>query len=142
MRDNRDIIQKLDWLATDMEEMEVPGDWLLPVTEARSIIFRLREEVERLQKIAAAATPKPLDDTAPKNRVLIGVERPPFEEKTYYDMVRWVEERQDWMIPRGWNFDKRKWEFARSGVSHYLDPLELPGLPYWEGKDDEEDADV
>lgn len=49
MRDNRDIIQKLDWLANDMEDMEVPGEWLLPVTQARSIIFGLREEIEKLK---------------------------------------------------------------------------------------------
>ena len=136
MRDNRDIIQKLDWLANDMEDMEVPGEWLLPVRQARSIIFRLREEVETLK---AMVTPKPLDDKAPKDRVLIGVERPPCEDKTYYDMVRWVEKKQEWMIPRGWNFDTRKYEFAHTGISHYLDPLELPGLPYWEGKDEEEE---
>lgn len=44
MRDNRDILEKLRWLSDDMEEMEVPGEWLLPVTEARNIIFRLREQ--------------------------------------------------------------------------------------------------
>lgn len=43
MRDNRDILEKLRWLASDMEDMEVPGEWLLPVTEAHSIIARLRE---------------------------------------------------------------------------------------------------
>lgn len=59
MRDNRDILEKLRWLATDMEDMEVPGEWLLPVTQAHSIIFRLREE---LAKLKAMVTPKPLDD--------------------------------------------------------------------------------
>ena len=46
MRDNRDILEKLKWLAADMEDMEVPGEWLLPVTEAHSIIFRVREDAE------------------------------------------------------------------------------------------------
>ena len=49
MRDNRDILDKLKWLSTDMEDMEVPGDWLLPVNEAHSIIVRMREETERLR---------------------------------------------------------------------------------------------
>lgn len=135
MRDNRDILEKLRWLSDDMEDMEVPGEWLLPVTEAHSIIVRLRDEIDKLKAIM---TPKPLNDAAPKDRVLIGVERPPYEDKTYYDLVRWVPDKNDWMIPRGWNFDTRQFEFAHSGISHYLDPLELPGLPYWEGNDEEE----
>lgn len=49
MRDNRDILDKLRWLSNDMEYMEVPGEWLLPVTEAHSIIVRQREEVERMR---------------------------------------------------------------------------------------------
>lgn len=140
MRDNRDILQKLDFVCRDMEEMETPGEWVGPVAEAHSVIVRLREEVARLRAIEAAATPRPIEQ-APKDRVLIGVERPPYEDKTYYDMVRWVEDKQDWMIPRGWNFDTQKYEFARTGISHYLDPLELPGLPYWEGDDEGDDND-
>lgn len=49
MRDNRDILDKLKWLSTDMEDMEVPGDWLLPVNEAHSIIVRMRETLEKLR---------------------------------------------------------------------------------------------
>lgn len=52
MRDNRDILEKLRWLSDDMEEMEVPGEWLLPVTEARNIIFRLREQQQNWAKLA------------------------------------------------------------------------------------------
>jgi hypothetical protein len=139
MRDNRDIIQKLDWLANDMEDMEVPGEWLLPVTQARSIIFGLREEIEKLKAIV---TPKPLDDKAPKDRTLIGVERPPYEDKTYYDMIQWREDQQEWMVEAGidWSVSPGKLVWAHSGVSHYLDPLELPGLPYWEGKDEEDEG--
>lgn len=49
MRDNRDILDKLKWLSADMEDMEVPGDWLLPVNEAHSIIVRMREKLEQLR---------------------------------------------------------------------------------------------
>ena len=49
MRDNRDILDKLKWLSADMEDMEVPGDWLLPVNEAHSIIVRMREKLEKLR---------------------------------------------------------------------------------------------
>lgn len=73
MRDNRDILEKLRWLSNDMEDMEVPGEWLLPVSEAHIIIVRLQDEIDKLKTMV---TPKPLDDSAPKDRVLIGVERP------------------------------------------------------------------
>lgn len=42
MRDNRDILDKLRWLSNDMEYMEVPGEWLPPVTEAADKIEKLR----------------------------------------------------------------------------------------------------
>ena len=42
MRDNRDILDKLLWLSNDMEYMEVPGEWLPPVTEAAAEIEKLR----------------------------------------------------------------------------------------------------
>jgi len=104
-------------------------------------IERLRAEVERLRVIAAAATPKPLDDKAPKDRVLIGVERPPFEDKTYYYMVEWREDKERWMTECGVDWDTGEYRYAFCGVSHYLDPLELPGLPYWEGDDEGDDND-
>jgi hypothetical protein len=66
MKDNRDILEKLRWLSSDMEEMDAPGEWLLPVTQAHSVIFGLREEVERLRVIAAALAAWPsaeIDDS-------------------------------------------------------------------------------
>lgn len=112
------------------------ADWQT-AEEAAATITALREEVERLRIIAAAATPKPLDDKAPKVRVLIGVDRPPYEDKTYYYMVEWREDKQTWMTECGVDWDTGKYRYAFCGASHYLDPLELPGLPYWEGKDEE-----
>lgn len=140
MRDNRDILEKLRWLANDMEDMEAPGEWLLPVSEAHSIIVRLRGQIDKLE---AMVTPKPLDDNAPKDRVLIGVERPPYEDKNYYSRIQWREDTQRWMVECGfdWSVRPAKQLWAYSGASHYLDPLELPGLPYWEG-DDEDGDDV
>ena len=62
MRDNRDILDKLKWLSTDMEDMEVPGDWLLPVNEAHSIIVRMREETERLRVALNRLADEPFSD--------------------------------------------------------------------------------
>ena len=139
MKDNRDIMEKLAWLANDMDVMTAPDEWLQPVLQARSIIFGLREEIERLKAIM---TPKPLDGNEPKDRVLIGVERPPYEEKTYYDIIHWREDQQEWMVEAGcdWNISPAPRIWAHWSASHYLDPLELPGLPYWEGTDEDEDA--
>lgn len=49
MRDNRDILEKLRATVADMEYMEVPGEWLVPVEEARSAITALRADNERLR---------------------------------------------------------------------------------------------
>lgn len=66
MRDNRDIQEKLRWLADDMEYMEAPGEWLQPVVEAHSIIARLRIELEaenkRLRKIIEETAPHRLKE--------------------------------------------------------------------------------
>ena len=139
MKDNRDILEKLAWLANDMDVMTAPDEWLQFVLHARSIIFGLREEIERLKAIM---TPKPLDGNEPKDRALIGVERPPYEEKTYYDIIHWREDQQEWMVEAGcdWNISPAPRIWAHWSASHYLDPLELPGLPYWEGTDEDEDA--
>lgn len=140
MKDNRDILEKLAWLAKDMDVMTAPDEWLQPVLHARSIIFGLREEIERLKAIM---TPKPLDGNEPKDRVLIGVERPPYEDKTYYDIIHWREDHQEWMVEAGcdWNISPAPRLWAHWSASHYLDPLDLPGLPYWDPADDEDDGD-
>lgn len=54
MRDNRDILEKLRWLASDMDYMEAPGEWMQPVLEAHSIIVRLRIDLEAAKAAAAA----------------------------------------------------------------------------------------
>jgi hypothetical protein len=94
------------------------------------------DEIERLR---ALLMPKLLDENAPKDRMLIGVERPPYEDKTYYSMVQWREDTQQWMMEAGvdWSASPGQPVWAYCGVSHYIDPLELPGLPYWEGEDEE-----
>jgi hypothetical protein len=100
------------------------------------------EAAAEIERLRALLTPKLLDENAPKDRMLIGVERPPYEDKTYYSMVQWREDTQQWMMEAGvdWSVSPGRCVWAYCGVSHYIDPLELPGLPYWEGKD-EEDGD-
>ena len=99
----------------------------------------LREAAGEIKRLRALLTPKLLDESAPKDRMLIGLERPPYEDKTYYSMVQWREDTAQWMMEAGvdWSVSpgRRKWAYC--GVSHYIDPLELPGLPYWEGADED-----
>ena len=103
-------------------------------------VLEAAAEIERLQ---ALLTPKPLDENAPKDRMLIGLERPPYEDKTYYSMVQWREDTGQWMMEAGvdWSVSPGRRVWAYCGVSHFLDPLELPGLPYWEGADEEDSDD-
>ena len=109
--------------------------------ECCDVMDKAAVEIERLR---AMVTPKPLDDKAPKDRVLIGVERPPYEDKTYYDIIHWREDQQEWMVEAGcdWNISPAPRLWAHWSASHYLDPLELPGLPYWDPADDEDEGDV
>lgn len=109
--------------------------------ECCDVMDKAAVEIERLR---AMVTPKPLDDKAPKDRVLIGVERPPYEDKTYYDIIHWREDQQEWMVEAGcdWNISPAPRLWAHWSASHYIDPLDLPGLPYWDPADDEDEGDV
>lgn len=109
--------------------------------ECCDVMDKAAVEIERLR---AMVTPKPLDDKAPKDRALIGVERPPYEDKTYYDIIHWREDQQEWMVEAGcdWNISPAPRLWAHWSASHYIDPLDLPGLPYWDPADDEDEGDV
>jgi len=123
-------------------EADDPVSWQLRVALDDSNV-KNDEQAARIEQLRALLTPKLLDENAPKDRMLIGLERPPCEEKTYYSMVQWREDTQQWMMEAGvdWSVSpgRRVWAFC--GVSHYIDPLELPDLPYWDGKDEEDGDD-
>ena len=101
----------------------------------------IKEAVAEIARLTALLTPKPLDENAPKDRELIGVERPPYEDRTYYRMIQWREDMQRWMTQCGVDWETRQYIWAFCGSDHYLDPRELPGLPYWEGEDIEDEAE-
>jgi hypothetical protein len=50
-----DILKALKATADDMEYMEAPGEWVLPVTQAHSVIVRQQEEIERLKAALRAS---------------------------------------------------------------------------------------
>lgn len=82
----------------------------------------VRAERDRAQKaceqIAKRFTPKRLR-YAPKDRIIIGVERPPFEDQTFYYDLIWCDDLKEWVTPH---------IRARNGATHFLDPRDLIGL--------------
>ena len=98
-----------------------------------------RDEITRLRAIAI---PKLLDDSAPKDRELIGVERPPCEDRNYFSFIQWHDDKQKWMARIGydWSVNPAPTLWAICGASHYLDPLAFPLLPEeaFEESDDED----
>ena len=81
-----------------------------------------------LARRGAALTPRPIEE-APKDREVIGVERPPFEDQNYFHMGQWNEEHQQFMADAGYDVDTGKKRWAFCGVSHYVDPMAFPLLP-------------
>ena len=83
-------------------------------------------------EIAKRFTPRRLR-YAPKDRIIIGVNRPPFEETTFYYDIIWSESRQQFVTPC---------VEALNGASHFLDPRDLIGLPPQERKPRKPRADL
>lgn len=102
----------------------------------------LNDADDEITRLRAISTPKPLDDSAPKDRELIGVERPPYEDRNYFSFIQWHEDKQRWMSQIGydWSVNPATTLWAICGASHYLDPLDFPLLPEeaFEGGDDDE----
>ena len=128
-----DIVERLRATADMFELADAP----------HHVVLHMRAAADEIERLRSMVTPKPLDDKAPKDRVLIGVERPPYEDKTYYDIIHWREDQQEWMVEAGcdWNISPAPRLWAHWSASHYLDPLDLPGLPYWDPADDEDEGD-
>jgi hypothetical protein len=91
--------------------------------EARKELAAVTAERDRAQKacehIAKRFTPRRLR-YAPKDRLIIGVERPPYEEETYFYDLLWSDDKQCFLTPTVGAFN---------GASHFLDPRDLIGLP-------------
>ena len=102
---------------------------------------RMDPDVARLFALArrgAAVAPRPIDE-APKDREVIGVERPPFEDQNYFHMGQWNERHQQFMADAGYDLDTGEKRWAFCGVTHYVDPMAFPLLPEvtFEDGDDE-----
>lgn len=91
--------------------------------EARKQLAAVTAERDRAQKaceqIAKRFTPRRLR-YAPKDRLIIGVSRPPYEEETYFYDLLWSDDKQCFLTP---------FVGAFNNASHFLDPRDLIGLP-------------
>jgi hypothetical protein len=91
--------------------------------EAMEELAAVTAERDRAQKaceqIAKRFTPRRLR-YAPKDRLIIGVERPPYEDETYFYDLLWSDDKQCFLTPTVGAFN---------GASHFLDPRDLIGLP-------------
>lgn len=85
-----------------------------------ALMFARAEKAEKtVEKLVKMFTPRLLR-YAPKDRVIIGVDRPPYEETTFFYDVMWSEDHQ-WFVTPYIN--------AINGATHFLDPENLIGLP-------------
>ena len=86
--------------------------------ELRATVAERNRAQKDCELIVKRFTPKPIR-FAPKDRMIIGVERPPQEERTFFYDLIWCPDREDFVSP-----------FIRSlnGATHYLDPRNMIGI--------------
>jgi hypothetical protein len=126
-------VQKLESECTDLAtDLNTQRQDNASLAEPWKVLNPLRAEVARLsaenEKLRAAITPRPIEE-APKDREVIGVERPPFEDCNYFHMGRWNKEHQKFMADAGYDRDTGAQRWAFCGVTHYIDPQSVPLLP-------------
>ena len=96
------------------------------------IVFR--QDVHRLFALArrgAEMTPRPIEE-APKDREVIGVERPPGEDRNFYRMVKWDDDKNAWVtqVDIDWSVSPGRVVYAVChGVSHFIHPDAVPLIP-------------
>ena len=92
------------------------------------------EKLARLFALArrgAAMTPRPIEE-APKDREVIGVERPPGEDRNFYRMVKWDDDKNAWVtqVDIDWSVSPGRVVYAVChGVSHFIHPDAVPLIP-------------
>lgn len=101
-----DIADKLTlWAGDDLSAM-------------RRDLLEAAAEIRRLRALERAVLPRAIR-FAPKDRPVIGVERPPLETQTFYYEVQWDSEREAFMTCG---------HKAFNGATHFIDPAKLPGI--------------
>ena len=86
-----------------------------------------RDEILRLRSML----PRPIEE-APKDREVIGVERPPGEDRNFYRMVKWDDDKNAWVtqVDIDWSVSPGRVVYAVChGVSHFIHPDAVPLIP-------------
>ena len=86
--------------------------------ETRSVVAERDRAQKACEQILKRFTPRRLR-YAPKDRIIIGVERPPCEDETFFYDLIWDEDRQDFVTP---------FVGALNGATHFIDPRDLIGI--------------
>lgn len=84
-----------------------------------------------LARRGAAMTPRPIEE-APKDREVIGIERPPGEDRNFYRMVKWDDEKNAWatQVDIDWSVSPGRVVYAVCyGVSYFIHPDDVPLVP-------------
>ena len=113
---------------TDAEFVErMEHDWvhnIIPNSDDADRLFALARR-------GAAMTPRPIEE-APKDREVIGVERPPGEDRNFYRMVKWDDDKNAWVtqVDIDWSVSPGRVVYAVChGVSHFIHPDAVPLIP-------------
>lgn len=84
-----------------------------------------------LARRGAAVTPRPIEE-APKDRELIGIERPPGEDRNFYRIIKWDDEKNAWVtqVDIDWSISPGRVVYAVCyGMSHFIHPDAVPLIP-------------
>lgn len=89
------------------------------------------KDLYTLARRGAEMMPRPIEE-APKDREVIGVERPPGEDRNFYHMVKWDDEKNAWVtqVDIDWSVRPAKVIYAVChGMSHFIHPDAVPLIP-------------
>jgi hypothetical protein len=112
-------------------DMMPPWDLKALITQQADEITALRARVEELEEALRNIRPRPIEE-APKDREVIGVERPPGEDRNFYRMVKWDDEKSAWVtqIDIDWSVHPGRIVYAVChGMSHFIHPDAVPLIP-------------
>lgn len=90
-----------------------------------------RDRLFALARRGAAMAPRAIEE-APKDRELIGIERPPGEDRNFYRMIKWDDEKNAWVtqVDIDWSISPGRVVYAVCyGMSHFIHPDAVPLIP-------------
>ncbi|SCW56440.1 hypothetical protein SAMN02927924_01390 [Sphingobium faniae] len=127
--DPRTLEERLEWIANwsepdiDLADAGTAREALDKLNQQVAEIARLKLErnraVRAYNKLVKRITPKRLR-YAPKDRLIIGVERPPCEDDTFFYDIIWSEDHGAFM--------SGFYPLSHNGASHFIDPHDMIGI--------------